>query len=183
MLGKRPHQIQRTTSMSQLRVPPQARPHPRTPARDFMPQRPRKPADVSVHPKSLLQESLRLDVAELPVHAATGIVHHTDTLPPTIPNMHNMQAGPLLPASSTTSRMPSSSFDKHSMSESFMNACYSCKKLLGHGRDIYMYRGDAAFCSEDCRLRQITYDECRQKCSMPASQDTSIAASTGAPIL
>lgn len=41
----------------------------------------------------------------------------------------------------------------------FLDACYRCKKRIGDGRDVYMYRGDLPFCSEECRQRQIGVDE------------------------
>ncbi|CAN6279043.1 unnamed protein product [Urochloa humidicola] len=45
------------------------------------------------------------------------------------------------------------------VSSSFLQRCYLCHMELGEGRDIYMYRGDRAFCSEECRCRQIFMDE------------------------
>lgn len=42
---------------------------------------------------------------------------------------------------------------------SFLQRCCLCHRELGEGRDIYMYRGDRAFCSEECRCRQILIDE------------------------
>lgn len=47
----------------------------------------------------------------------------------------------------------------------FLQACFLCKRRLGPGRDIYMYRGDAAFCSAECRDEQIVIDELKEKCS------------------
>lgn len=44
-------------------------------------------------------------------------------------------------------------------SESFLSFCYSCKKNLGQGRDIYMYRGEKAFCSSECRFQEIMEEE------------------------
>lgn len=41
----------------------------------------------------------------------------------------------------------------------FLSACYLCKRQLSHGKDIYMYRGDKAFCSVECRFQQILMDE------------------------
>ncbi|XAR50622.1 hypothetical protein NMG60_11004991 [Bertholletia excelsa] len=35
----------------------------------------------------------------------------------------------------------------------FLNICYTCKRKL-EGRDIFIYRGDSSFCSEECRLRR-----------------------------
>ncbi|PAN06791.1 hypothetical protein PAHAL_1G288700 [Panicum hallii] len=42
---------------------------------------------------------------------------------------------------------------------SFLQRCFLCHTELAEGRDIYMYRGDRAFCSEECRCRQIFMDE------------------------
>ncbi|XP_071701110.1 FCS-Like Zinc finger 1-like [Rutidosis leptorrhynchoides] len=41
----------------------------------------------------------------------------------------------------------------------FLDACFLCKKPLGGNTDIFMYRGDTAFCSEECRTQQIDKDE------------------------
>ncbi|MCO5603196.1 hypothetical protein L7F22_057343 [Adiantum nelumboides] len=41
----------------------------------------------------------------------------------------------------------------------FLDVCFHCKRRLRHERDIYIYRGDTAFCSEECRYRQIVKDE------------------------
>ncbi|KAK9099679.1 hypothetical protein Scep_023109 [Stephania cephalantha] len=40
----------------------------------------------------------------------------------------------------------------------FLSFCYLCRKKL-HGLDIFMYRGDQAFCSVECRCKQILRDE------------------------
>ncbi|KAK9055571.1 hypothetical protein SSX86_026655 [Deinandra increscens subsp. villosa] len=51
----------------------------------------------------------------------------------------------------------------------FLNSCHLCNKRL-HGKDIYMYRGEKAFCSPECRGRQIAMDERPEKyCSSQAS--------------
>ncbi|XP_015688652.2 FCS-Like Zinc finger 15-like [Oryza brachyantha] len=42
---------------------------------------------------------------------------------------------------------------------SFLQRCFLCRKELAGDKDIYMYRGDRAFCSVDCRCRQIFMDE------------------------
>ncbi|KAH9321022.1 hypothetical protein KI387_015661 [Taxus chinensis] len=47
----------------------------------------------------------------------------------------------------------------------FLDACRMCNRRLGDGRDIYMYRGDSAFCSEECRQQQIAIDERKEKSS------------------
>ncbi|KAF5458123.1 hypothetical protein F2P56_022180, partial [Juglans regia] len=41
----------------------------------------------------------------------------------------------------------------------FLHTCGLCKKRLAPGRDIYMYRGDTAFCSLECREQQMKQDE------------------------
>lgn len=50
----------------------------------------------------------------------------------------------------------------------FLDACYLCKRSLGPGQDIYMYRGDRAFCSVECRLKQMAMDEQREKIASAA---------------
>jgi len=44
-------------------------------------------------------------------------------------------------------------------SESFLSFCYNCRKNLGQGKDIFIYRGEKAFCSSECRYREIMSDE------------------------
>ncbi|OIW20161.1 hypothetical protein TanjilG_02963 [Lupinus angustifolius] len=39
----------------------------------------------------------------------------------------------------------------------FLQACFLCKKPLGDNSDIFMYRGDTPFCSEECRAEQIEF--------------------------
>ncbi|BAT75773.1 FCS-Like Zinc finger 2-like [Vigna umbellata] len=45
----------------------------------------------------------------------------------------------------------------------FLAACFLCKKTLGDNRDIFMYRGDTPFCSQECRQEQIDIDEAKEK--------------------
>ncbi|KAK8490256.1 hypothetical protein V6N13_139919 [Hibiscus sabdariffa] len=45
----------------------------------------------------------------------------------------------------------------------FLDACFLCKRPLGVNRDIFMYRGDTPFCSEECRQEQIEMDEAMEK--------------------
>ncbi|KAL4385451.1 hypothetical protein GQ457_15G009350 [Hibiscus cannabinus] len=45
----------------------------------------------------------------------------------------------------------------------FLDACFLCNKPLGFDCDIFMYRGDTPFCSEDCRREQIDIDEAKEK--------------------
>ncbi|KAL7210181.1 hypothetical protein ACSBR1_031695 [Camellia fascicularis] len=44
-------------------------------------------------------------------------------------------------------------------SEDFLSFCYTCKKNLGQGKDIYMYRGEKAFCSNECRYKEMMLEE------------------------
>ncbi|TVU28058.1 hypothetical protein EJB05_19565 [Eragrostis curvula] len=45
----------------------------------------------------------------------------------------------------------------------YLDACFLCGRLLSGNRDIFMYRGDTPFCSEECRQQQIETDEAREK--------------------
>ncbi|XP_076935185.1 FCS-Like Zinc finger 8-like [Bidens hawaiensis] len=42
--------------------------------------------------------------------------------------------------------------------DSFVSICQTCKKSLGDGDDIFMYRGEKAFCSEECRCQEMFLD-------------------------
>lgn len=53
--------------------------------------------------------------------------------------------------------------DHHQQQPHFLQACFLCKKTLSNNRDIFMYRGDTPFCSEECRQEQIDIDEAKEK--------------------
>ncbi|CAA2995326.1 Hypothetical predicted protein [Olea europaea subsp. europaea] len=61
----------------------------------------------------------------------------------------------------------------------FLRACSLCKRRLVPGRDIYMYRGDSAFCSSECRQQQMTQDERKEKCSFVSKKKAATAAAGG----
>ncbi|XP_002534088.3 FCS-Like Zinc finger 5 [Ricinus communis] len=46
----------------------------------------------------------------------------------------------------------------------FLRTCGLCQRRLAPGKDIYMYRGDTAFCSLECREKQMKHDERKEKC-------------------
>ncbi|KAL6956973.1 hypothetical protein U1Q18_039468 [Sarracenia purpurea var. burkii] len=50
----------------------------------------------------------------------------------------------------------------------FLRTCGLCRRRLAPGRDIYMYRGDTAFCSLECREQQMKHDEKKEKCPVTA---------------
>ncbi|XP_074569216.1 FCS-Like Zinc finger 7-like [Curcuma longa] len=65
--------------------------------------------------------------------------------------------------------------------ESFLRACGLCNRSLGPGRDAYIYRGEIAFCSLECRQQRINLDERKEKRSPNSSAtkgDTSGALAT-----
>uniref|UniRef100_A0A7N0V8T3 FLZ-type domain-containing protein n=1 Tax=Kalanchoe fedtschenkoi TaxID=63787 RepID=A0A7N0V8T3_KALFE len=62
----------------------------------------------------------------------------------------------------------------------FLRSCSLCKTRLVPGRDIYMYRGNSAFCSADCREKQMKQDERKDKCSLAASKKEAAAAAATA---
>ncbi|KAM3389663.1 hypothetical protein ACQJBY_011675 [Aegilops geniculata] len=39
-----------------------------------------------------------------------------------------------------------------------LDACALCTKPLQSNSDIFMYKGDTPFCSEDCRYEQMHFD-------------------------
>lgn len=54
----------------------------------------------------------------------------------------------------------------------FLSLCYSCEKKL-EGKDIYMYRGEKAFCSPDCRSLEISMEEKEEKKPLASSKSSS----------
>ncbi|KAK1361695.1 FLZ-type domain-containing protein [Heracleum sosnowskyi] len=48
---------------------------------------------------------------------------------------------------------------------SFLTTCSLCQRRLPPGRDIFMYRGDAAYCSVECREDQMEHDERKEQSS------------------
>ncbi|KAL3733228.1 hypothetical protein ACJRO7_022713 [Eucalyptus globulus] len=66
----------------------------------------------------------------------------------------------------------------------FLRSCSLCKRRLVPGRDIYMYRGDSAFCSLECRQQQMKQDERKEKCSFASKKESmaSSPASTAAKV-
>ncbi|KAG8373345.1 hypothetical protein BUALT_Bualt11G0014500 [Buddleja alternifolia] len=45
----------------------------------------------------------------------------------------------------------------------FLRSCSLCNRRLAPDRDIYMYRGDRAFCSVECREQQMKHDEIKER--------------------
>lgn len=60
----------------------------------------------------------------------------------------------------------------------FLHTCGLCKRRLPPGRDIYMYRGDTAFCSLECREQQIKQDERKEKCRTSVASKKEGSSST-----
>ncbi|EOA14245.1 hypothetical protein CARUB_v10027399mg [Capsella rubella] len=54
--------------------------------------------------------------------------------------------------------------------DDFLKTCSLCNRSLCHHRDIYMYRGNNAFCSLECREKQIKLDERKAKSGLVASK-------------
>ncbi|KAI3783062.1 hypothetical protein L2E82_13124 [Cichorium intybus] len=51
-----------------------------------------------------------------------------------------------------------SDHDPKSPWQSFLSSCYTCKKNLEEDSDIFMYRGEKRFCSEECRCQEMILD-------------------------
>ncbi|GJM97446.1 hypothetical protein PR202_ga14374 [Eleusine coracana subsp. coracana] len=71
----------------------------------------------------------------------------------------------------------------------YLDSCFLCKKDIASDRDIFMYKGDAAFCSEDCRLDQIEMDEAldavarRHRLLSSAGAAVAIGDASGSPMM
>ncbi|KAJ1289453.1 hypothetical protein BS78_02G165300 [Paspalum vaginatum] len=61
----------------------------------------------------------------------------------------------------------------------FLRACGLCRRRLGPGRDTFMYKGESAFCSLECRERHITQEEWKDKCAVTSVKDAAAGAAPG----
>ncbi|XP_027942569.1 FCS-Like Zinc finger 5-like [Vigna unguiculata] len=61
----------------------------------------------------------------------------------------------------------------------FLRVCFLCKRRLVPARDIYMYRGDSAFCSSECREKQMKQDERKDnnKCGVASKKQVAATPS------
>ncbi|KAM0828825.1 hypothetical protein ACQ4PT_067282 [Festuca glaucescens] len=84
---------------------------------------------------------------------------------PKIPTSSSPWSPAATPAASTTG--------------SFLQRCLLCHKDLAENNDIYMYRGDKAFCSVECRCRQIFIDEDAGSSSFCTNGTSAAAARSG----
>ncbi|XP_066345663.1 FCS-Like Zinc finger 1-like [Miscanthus floridulus] len=66
-----------------------------------------------------------------------------------------------------------------------LNACALCSKPLTRNSDIFMYKGDTPFCSEDCRYEQMHHDAAyaRQASSSRRKQQQQSQRSRGASVV
>ncbi|CAA7401023.1 unnamed protein product [Spirodela intermedia] len=64
-----------------------------------------------------------------------------------------------------------SSMDAPVVPAPFLRICGLCKRRLGPGKDTFMYRGDVAFCSMECRQRRMNLDERKERCSVASRKD------------
>lgn len=62
-------------------------------------------------------------------------------------------------SSSSSSRAPMAMAAAATTMSSFLQRCFLCHRELADDKDIYIYRGDRAFCSEECRCRHIMMEE------------------------
>ncbi|CDP09389.1 unnamed protein product [Coffea canephora] len=45
----------------------------------------------------------------------------------------------------------------------FLDSCFLCNRPLAPNSDIFMYRGNTPFCSQECRQEQIEIDEANER--------------------
>ncbi|KAF8772077.1 hypothetical protein HU200_006070 [Digitaria exilis] len=70
----------------------------------------------------------------------------------------------------------------------YLRQCFLCKGSIAGNRDIFMYKGDAAFCSDDCRQEQMDMDDALHAVArrhrhllMPSSSAEAAAAASSRP--
>ncbi|KAL8141436.1 hypothetical protein V2J09_007457, partial [Rumex salicifolius] len=100
----------------------------------------------------------------------------TTTAPPPSPPTGISMANTLFYSGSSEEH-----YDHYHQQTNFLESCFMCQKPLGVNRDIFMYMGITAFCSEECRQEQIEIDEAKERnwnlsASMRALRQASPAA-------
>ncbi|KAM3194256.1 hypothetical protein ACQJBY_070745 [Aegilops geniculata] len=66
-------------------------------------------------------------------------------------------------------RRHSGDFNAAVETAAFLKACGLCCRRLGPGRDTFIYMGEVAFCSLECRQQQMNLDELKDKKCFPAT--------------
>ncbi|KAM0828094.1 hypothetical protein ACQ4PT_067773 [Festuca glaucescens] len=69
-------------------------------------------------------------------------------------------------------RASSRDHDAGELRHHYLDTCFRCARILAANRDIFMYRGDTPFCSEECRQQQIDTDEAAEKRSNQSAAAT-----------
>ncbi|GMI99403.1 Increased Resistance to Myzus persicae 1 [Hibiscus trionum] len=71
-----------------------------------------------------------------------------------------------------------------SQTSPFLRSCCLCNRRLAPARDIFMYRGNTAFCSERCRAMQMKQDERKRRLNVvgaKADKEELHSSSTSVP--
>ncbi|KAL2332783.1 hypothetical protein Fmac_013996 [Flemingia macrophylla] len=97
-------------------------------------------------------------------------------------NLMGMDMGiPLSPTATNIHRHSQNHTNPNNIhtSSHFLRTCDLCKCRLAPGRDIYMYRGDTAFCSLECREKQMKQDQRKEKLKAGTNKEHRLAAAAG----
>ncbi|XP_019188243.1 PREDICTED: uncharacterized protein LOC109182551 [Ipomoea nil] len=68
--------------------------------------------------------------------------------------------------------------EEHQYQPHFLDACFLCQRSLGPNSDIFMYRGNTPFCSQECRQEQIEMDEANEQRLKLSSSSSSRSSSS-----
>ncbi|KAL1212901.1 FCS-Like Zinc finger 15 [Cardamine amara subsp. amara] len=83
-------------------------------------------------------------------------------------------------ASAAATNMSSLRRESFNSKSGFLEHCFLCRRKLLPAKDIYMYKGDRAFCSVECRSKQMSMDEeeslTREYCSFKTKADSPAVA-------
>ncbi|KAL8144365.1 hypothetical protein V2J09_017397 [Rumex salicifolius] len=108
--------------------------------------------------------------------------------PPLVISDQRITAAALI--SPRVTRRHSADYGLASNASHFLKSCCLCERRFIPGHDIYMYRGDSAFCSLECRQKKMSQDERKERMSMapatakkapvsPASRSKAVSTAEG----
>ncbi|KAG5034586.1 hypothetical protein JHK87_009496 [Glycine soja] len=64
----------------------------------------------------------------------------------------------------------------------FLRVCFLCKRRLVPARDIFMYKGDSAFCSSECREQLMKQDERKDKYRVGSKKQVAEKPNSGSQV-
>ncbi|XP_031258660.1 FCS-Like Zinc finger 5-like [Pistacia vera] len=144
-------------------------------------KRPRPPIKRTTSMTGITIDVSNMDSSEPSDHNQPHPPHQHPNVPHVVPQNMNGYDQRFLSMVSPRNLQRSNNNEFMMETSHFLRTCGLCNRRLAPGRDIYMYRGDTAFCSLECREKKMKQDERKEKLSGSSSSSSSQPSSRGPP--